>query len=97
MITTIAAAPVAADSVDPSSGAAILAVVAVGALLLAGVVVLRSLAALAADPANPELHLNADGAARYERVDQVLADVARAGIHRLGLVDTQRFAGSIDH
>jgi hypothetical protein len=48
MITTIAAAPVTADAVDPSSGAALLAVVAVGALLLAGVVVLRSLAALAA-------------------------------------------------
>lgn len=47
MITTTIAAPVAADAVDPASGAALLTVVAVGALLLAGVVVLRSLAALA--------------------------------------------------
>ncbi len=41
------AAPLAADAVDPASGGAVLAVVAIGALLLAGVVVLRSLAALA--------------------------------------------------
>ncbi len=42
------AAPLAADSVDPSSGTALLVLAAIGALLLAGVVVLRSLAALAA-------------------------------------------------
>lgn len=46
-MTTTIAAPVAADAVDPASGTALLTVVAVGALLLAGVVVLRSLAALA--------------------------------------------------
>lgn len=40
--------PLAAEAVDPSSGAAVLTVVAVGALLLACVVVLRSLTALAA-------------------------------------------------
>ena len=45
MIATIAAAPVTADAVDPTSGAAVLTVVAIGALLLAGVIVLRSMAA----------------------------------------------------
>lgn len=48
MIATIAAAPVTADAVDPTSGAAVLTVVAIGALLLAGVIVLRSMAAVAA-------------------------------------------------
>jgi biopolymer transport protein ExbD len=53
------------------------------------------LAALAADPADPELHLNADGEARYEQVDQILAQIRRAGVTRLGLVDKGRFASSI--
>lgn len=54
------------------------------------------LAALAADPARPALHLDADGAARYELVDQILADVQRAGVTRLGFIDNARFAGAID-
>jgi biopolymer transport protein ExbD len=54
------------------------------------------LAALAADPARPVLHLNAHGEARYERVDQILAQIRTAGITRLGFVDQQRFAGAID-
>jgi biopolymer transport protein ExbD len=54
------------------------------------------LVALARDPANPELHLNAEGEARYEQVDQILADVRRAGVTRLGFVDNQRFAASIN-
>lgn len=53
------------------------------------------LAALAADPAQPALHLDADGAARYELVDQILADVQRAGVSRLGFVDNARFAEAI--
>lgn len=62
-----------------------------------GAVELRArLAAHAADPADPALHLNADGAARYERVDQILADVHRAGVTRLGFVNTQAFARAID-
>lgn len=53
------------------------------------------LAALAADPADPSLHLNADGAARYETVDQVLADVQRAGVTRLGFINNARFMDAI--
>jgi biopolymer transport protein ExbD len=50
------------------------------------------LAALAADPARPALLLDADGAARYELVDETLAAIRRAGVTRLGFVDNQRFA-----
>lgn len=58
---------------------------------------LRSrLAAHAADPADPDLHLRADGEARYERVDEVLADIQRAGISRLGFLDNHRFERAID-
>ena len=53
------------------------------------------LAALAADPAQPALHLDADGAARYELVDQILADIQRAGVTRLGFVDNARFVEAI--
>lgn len=62
-----------------------------------GAVELRArLSAHAADPADPALHLNADGAARYEQVDQILADVHRAGVTRLGFVNTHAFARAID-
>lgn len=54
------------------------------------------LAALAADPAEPPLHINAHSETRYERFDQVLAAVRGAGITRLGFVDTGRFAAAID-
>lgn len=54
------------------------------------------LAAVAADPADPALHLRADGEARYERVDQVLADIRRAGVTRLGFLDNQRFEAALD-
>ena len=50
------------------------------------------LAALAADPARPNLHLDADGEARYEQVDRILAQIQTAGVTRLGFVDNQRFA-----
>ncbi len=53
------------------------------------------LAALAADPARPVLHLDADGAARYELVDQILADIQRAGVTRLGFVNNARFVEAI--
>jgi biopolymer transport protein ExbD len=49
------------------------------------------LAALAADPARPELHLNAAGEARYEQVDTILAQIQTAGITRLGFVDNARY------
>ena len=56
----------------------------------------RRLAALAADPADPELHLVVDGATRYERVDHVLAEILRAGITRTGFIGNERFAQTLD-
>jgi biopolymer transport protein ExbD len=49
------------------------------------------LAALVGDP-DASLVLDPDGAARYERFDQVLATVRRAGVTRLGFADNARFA-----
>jgi len=60
---------------------------------LPGAALPARLAALAADPARPALLLDADGEARYERVDELLAAIRRAGVTRLGFVDNQRFAG----
>jgi biopolymer transport protein ExbD len=54
------------------------------------------LAALRADPRRPALLLDADGEARYGRVDQLLAIVRRAGVTRLGFVDNRRFAAQLD-
>ena len=54
------------------------------------------LAAMAADPAAPVLHINADAETRYERFDETLAAVRRAGISRLGFVGQHRFAAAID-
>ena len=53
------------------------------------------LAAMAASPAEPELHLAVDGEARYERVDEILAAIARAGVTRMGFVGNERFAASL--
>ncbi|QPQ54241.1 biopolymer transporter ExbD [Allosphingosinicella flava] len=50
------------------------------------------LAAAKADAA-AQLHLRADGAARYEDYDRVLAAIKSAGIERLGLVGNEAFAG----
>jgi biopolymer transport protein ExbD len=47
---------------------------------------------LAADPNTPELRLDADSAARYERVDQILAQIRLAGVQRLGFVGNERYA-----
>ncbi|HKR25452.1 MAG TPA: biopolymer transporter ExbD [Allosphingosinicella sp.] len=52
------------------------------------------LRAMAADPDRPVLHLGADAEARYERVDQILAEIARARVTRLGFVDNRRFANA---
>jgi biopolymer transport protein ExbD len=60
-----------------------------------GIALRRALAGFARDPARPDLHLNADGEARYERVDQILADIRRAGVTRLGLVNHRRFDHAI--
>lgn len=51
----------------------------------------RQLAATARDPARPDLQLDAHGGARYEQVDQVLADIRRAGVTRLGIVFDRNF------
>lgn len=52
--------------------------------------------ALAADPANPELHLNPEAEANYGQVDIILAQIRRAGVRRLGFLDNHRFAGALD-
>ena len=44
------------------------------------------LSSAAGDPARPALHLQTDPEARFERFDQVLADVKRAGITRLAFI-----------
>ena len=54
------------------------------------------LSAMARNPAEPVLHLVADGEARYERVDETLAVVLRAGVTRLGFVDNERFLERLD-
>ena len=54
------------------------------------------LAALRDDARRPVLHLQAAGEARYERVDQVLGEIARARVTRLGFVGNQRFAEALD-
>jgi len=51
--------------------------------------------ALAADPADPELHLNPEAEANYGQVDMILAQIRRAGVRRLGFLDNQRFAGAL--
>ena len=54
------------------------------------------LAALRADPARPVLQLAPDAEARYERFDEVLAEIRRAGVTRLGFLGNQGFARSFD-
>ena len=49
---------------------------------------------LAADPAMPELRLNAAGEARYEQVDRLLARIRLAGVQRLGFVGNERYRGA---
>ena len=44
----------------------------------------------------PELHLSVHAETRSERVDQLLADIRRAGVTRLGFVGNERFAPAID-
>jgi len=72
-------------------------ITAAGALRWDGAVIAAAslparLRAIAADPARPVLHLNAESEARYERVDQVLAQIRGAGITRMGFVDNRQFA-----
>ncbi len=53
------------------------------------------LAALQADPARPVLQLR-PMPRRYARFDEVLAEIRRAGVTRLGFVGNQGFARSFD-
>lgn len=52
------------------------------------------LAAMAADPAEPSLEFLPDGAARYARIDTLLAEIRRAGIRRMGIANAP-FAGAL--
>ena len=54
------------------------------------------LAAMARDPAEPILYFAPDAETRYERVDETLAVVRRAGVTRLGLVGNDRFNRMLD-
>jgi len=79
-----------------------LAVLASGALLwdgqaLPAAALPARLAALQADPGLPILELRAEGEARYERVDQVFAQIRRSGVTRLGFVGNEGFAATLDH
>ena len=56
----------------------------------------QRLRAMAADPADPLLEINADAETRYDRFDETLAAVRRAGVARLAFVGQDRFAGAID-
>jgi biopolymer transport protein ExbD len=47
---------------------------------------------VAADPGTPELRLNAADEARYERIDQILAQIRIAGVERLGFMGNERYA-----
>jgi len=53
------------------------------------------LAAMRDDPARPVLHMKTAAETRYERFDQILAEVKRAGIDRLGFVGNERFANDL--
>ena len=46
---------------------------------------------LAADPGMAELRLNAASEARYERIDQILAQIRFAGVRQLGFIGNERY------
>jgi biopolymer transport protein ExbD len=52
------------------------------------------LSAIAAESTS-ELQLDTHGEARYERFDQLLAAIKRAGIVRMGMVGNERFAEAV--
>ena len=54
------------------------------------------LAQMTADPERPVLHMGAEAETRYERFDETLGTVRRAGITRLGFVGNHRFADALD-
>jgi biopolymer transport protein ExbD len=50
-----------------------------------------NLARAAAQPVQPEVHLQADRLAKYDTVAKVLSDTQRFGLRRIGFADTQRY------
>tara|TARA_R100001244_G_scaffold86820_10_gene66530 strand:- start:67686 stop:68135 length:450 start_codon:yes stop_codon:yes gene_type:complete len=47
---------------------------------------------MARNPAKPQLHFETDAQARYERFDQLVAMIKRAGVEEVGFVGNQEFA-----
>ena len=47
---------------------------------------------MAKDPAKPQLHFESDARARYERFDQLVAMIKRAGVEEVGFVGNRQFA-----
>ncbi|MGB5724878.1 MAG: biopolymer transporter ExbD [Parasphingorhabdus sp.] len=47
---------------------------------------------MARDPAKPQLHFESDARARYERFDQLVAMIKRAGVEEVGFVGNHQFA-----
>ena len=47
---------------------------------------------MAQDPAKPQLHFDTDAQARYERFDQLVAMIKRAGVEEVGFVGNDQFA-----
>jgi biopolymer transport protein ExbD len=52
----------------------------------------RRLEIMARDPAEPQLHFETDARARYERFDQLVAMIKRAGVEEVGFVGNDQFA-----
>lgn len=53
-----------------------------------------ALAAIAADPESPEVHFRPDAAARYERVDEVLAIASKSGAATFGFAGNEQYKNS---
>lgn len=49
---------------------------------------------MAGDPALPHLEIAASSEARYEEVDEILAEISRAGVTRIGFIGNSAFAES---
>ncbi|MEO9599781.1 biopolymer transporter ExbD [Parasphingorhabdus sp.] len=47
---------------------------------------------MARNPAKPQLHFESDARARYERFDQLVAMIKRAGVEEVGFVGNEQFA-----
>ena len=47
---------------------------------------------MARDPDKPQLHFETDAQARYERFDQLVAMIKRAGVEEVGFVGNDQFA-----